>query len=87
VALGVTFLPSPAASCCWCCRRARGAFRWWALVVTLATFGLSLGMLARSTPAGRLPARRAGLLGGVLALRYVLGIDGISVFMVCSPRS
>jgi NADH-quinone oxidoreductase subunit M len=72
---GVVLLVLPA--------RARGAFRWWALAVTLATFGLSLGML------GSFHAGRAGYQlveqaswVGVLGFRYVLGIDGISVFMV-----
>jgi NADH-quinone oxidoreductase subunit M len=58
-------------------------WRWWALVVSIATFGLSLVVLAKF---------RGGADGfqlveevswvGPLNLRYILGVDGVSVFMV-----
>jgi NADH-quinone oxidoreductase subunit M len=63
--------------------RSRDAARWWALAVTLATFGLSLGVL------GSFHAGRAGYQlveqaswVGALGFRYILGVDGISLFMV-----
>lgn len=64
-------------------RRSVALLRWWALAVTLATFGLSLGMLA---------AFRTGTSGYQLVedltwvrslnFRYIMGVDGISLFMV-----
>jgi NADH-quinone oxidoreductase subunit M len=57
--------------------------RWWALLVSLATFGLSLGMLAAyeaGTSAFRLIERAFWV--EPLNFQYILGLDGISVFMV-----
>jgi len=64
-------------------RTARNVLRWWALVVSLAVFGLSIGMLAQF---------HTGLAGyqlvedvrwiPSLGVNYTMGIDGISLFMV-----
>jgi NADH-quinone oxidoreductase subunit M len=57
--------------------------RAWALVVSLATFGLSLGMLAAYEPSaiGFQLVERA-IWVEPLNFQYILGVDGISVFMV-----
>ena len=64
-------------------RRARHLFRWWALVVSLGAFGLSLGMLARfhTGDAGYQMVEQASWIPS-LGVNYVMGVDGISLFMV-----
>jgi NADH-quinone oxidoreductase subunit M len=57
--------------------------RWWALVVTVATLGLSLGMLtaySTNAPGFQLVDRAAWVSS--LNFTYLLGVDGISLFMV-----
>jgi NADH-quinone oxidoreductase subunit M len=63
--------------------RSRTALRWWALAVTLATFGVAVGMLLsfHAGRAGYQMVEQASWVG-ILGFRYVLGVDGISVFMV-----
>ena len=63
--------------------RSRTAIRWWALAVTLATFGVAVGMLLsfHAGRAGYQMVEQASWVG-ILGFRYVLGVDGISVFMV-----
>jgi NADH-quinone oxidoreductase subunit M len=63
--------------------RARALFRWWALAVTLATFGVAIGILLsfHAGRAGYQLVEQASWIG-ILGFRYVLGIDGISLFMV-----
>ena len=57
--------------------------RAWALLVTVATFGLSLGMLAsfHGGQVGFQLVDRATWVGP-LNFQYILGVDGISLFMV-----
>jgi NADH-quinone oxidoreductase subunit M len=58
-------------------------WRWWALVVSIATFGLSLIVLAKfrgGTDGFQLVEEVSWV--GPLNLRYILGVDGVSVFMV-----
>ena len=57
--------------------------RGWALVVTLVTFAVSLGMLANfdGSRAGFQLVERATWVGP-LNFQYVLGVDGISVWLV-----
>jgi NADH-quinone oxidoreductase subunit M len=57
--------------------------RWWALVVTLVTLGLSLGMLtdySTNVPGFQLVDRAVWVSS--LNFTYLLGIDGVSLFMV-----
>jgi NADH-quinone oxidoreductase subunit M len=63
--------------------RERTIVRWWALAVTLATFGVSIGVLAsfHAGRAGYQLVEQASWVG-ILGFRYVLGVDGISLFMV-----
>jgi NADH-quinone oxidoreductase subunit M len=63
-------------------REAEGS-RWWTLVVTTATFVVSVGMFARfdGSAAGMQLVERASWVGP-LNFQYVLGVDGISVFLV-----
>jgi NADH-quinone oxidoreductase subunit M len=63
--------------------RASSLHRAWALVVTVSTFGLSLGMLAafHSGDVGFQLVDRATWVGP-LNFQYILGVDGISLFMV-----
>jgi len=62
--------------------RALGLHRLWALGVTLATFGLSLAMLtAYHAGAGFQLVERAVWVRS-LNFNYILGVDGISLFMV-----
>jgi NADH-quinone oxidoreductase subunit M len=63
-------------------REAEGS-RWWALVVTTATFVVSVGMFTRfdGSVAGIQLVERASWVGP-LNFQYVLGVDGISVFLV-----
>jgi NADH-quinone oxidoreductase subunit M len=58
-------------------------WRWWALVVSVATFAFSLGILTEFTGgrAGFQLVEEAAWVGP-LNFRYVLGVDGISLFMV-----
>jgi NADH-quinone oxidoreductase subunit M len=58
-------------------------WRWWALVVSTATFALSLGLLGqfRGGQAGFQLVEEASWVGP-LNFRYVVGVDGISLFMV-----
>jgi NADH-quinone oxidoreductase subunit M len=58
-------------------------WRWWALLVSIVTFGLSLGILGEfdGTGAGFQLVEEASWVGP-LNFRYVLGVDGISLFMV-----
>ena len=71
-ALVLAFVPS----------RNTAAIRWWSLVVTLATFGLALGMLAQfQARAGFQLVEDVSWIGPLHA-RFLLGVDGISVFMV-----
>jgi NADH-quinone oxidoreductase subunit M len=62
--------------------RSLGAHRAWALFVTVATFGLSLGMLGayQGGPGFQLVERATWV--GPLNFQYILGVDGISLFMV-----
>jgi len=64
-------------------RSARNALRWWTLLVTLATFGLSLGMLGqfRTGFAGYQLVEQVSWIPA-LGVKYVMGVDGISIFMV-----
>jgi NADH-quinone oxidoreductase subunit M len=63
--------------------RATGFHRLWALLVTIGTFGTSLAMLAAfdGDRAGFQLVDRATWVGP-LNFQYVLGVDGISLFMV-----
>jgi NADH-quinone oxidoreductase subunit M len=63
--------------------RAVGAQRVWTLVVTLATFGLSLGMLAAfdGGVSGFQLVERATWMK-TLNVQYVVGVDGISLWLV-----
>jgi len=62
--------------------RALVVHRTWALLVTLATFGISLGLLAAyHGGAGFQLVERAGWVKS-LNFNYILGVDGISLFMV-----
>jgi NADH-quinone oxidoreductase subunit M len=58
-------------------------WRWWALLISVATFVVSLGMLTqfRGGQPGFQLVEEAGWVGP-LNFRYVLGVDGISLFMV-----
>jgi NADH-quinone oxidoreductase subunit M len=58
-------------------------WRWWALLVSVATFASSVVLLARFDPAvaGFQLVEEASWVGP-LNLRYALGVDGISLFMV-----
>ena len=57
--------------------------RWLALAVTVATFVVSLGMLGRFEPAdGGFQMLEQADWVGPFGLRYLLGVDGVSVFMV-----
>ena len=64
-------------------RTARNVLRWWALVVSLAVFVLSLGMLAQfhAGDAGYQLVEHASWIPS-LGVNYVMGVDGISLFMV-----
>jgi NADH-quinone oxidoreductase subunit M len=57
--------------------------RWWGLLVSIATFAVSLGILAEfdAGTAGFQLVERATWVGP-LNFQYVLGVDGISLFMV-----
>ncbi|MGH2674341.1 MAG: complex I subunit 4 family protein [Actinomycetota bacterium] len=57
-------------------------WRWWALIVSVATFVVSLGILTEFE--GRAGFQLVEDLDwvGPLNVRYVLGVDGISLFMV-----
>jgi NADH-quinone oxidoreductase subunit M len=59
------------------------AARWWALVVTAGTFVISVGVFAGfdGSMAGMQLVERASWVGP-LNFQYVLGVDGISVFLV-----
>jgi NADH-quinone oxidoreductase subunit M len=64
-------------------RRADGMARWVALAVTLGTFASSLGMLASfdgSRPGFQLVEQAEWV--GPLNFQYVLGVDGISVWLI-----
>jgi NADH-quinone oxidoreductase subunit M len=63
--------------------RALNLHRWWALLVTLATFGVSIGVLANystNAPGFQLVERAAWVRS--LNFNYILGVDGISLVMV-----
>ena len=63
--------------------RALNLHRWWALAVTVATFGVSLGALANystNAPGFQLVERAAWVPS--LNFNYILGVDGISLVMV-----
>jgi NADH-quinone oxidoreductase subunit M len=79
----VTFLPlAGAVVLLFLPNRAVGLQRLWALVVTVATFGFSIGMLAAfHTGAGYQLVERH-MWVRALNLQYIVGVDGISVFMV-----
>jgi NADH-quinone oxidoreductase subunit M len=64
-------------------RVATGFAKWWALGATLVTFGLSVGMFAayRGAQAGYQLVDRADWVPA-LHLQYLVGVDGISVFLV-----
>jgi NADH-quinone oxidoreductase subunit M len=63
--------------------RATSLHRLWALLITMGTFGISLGMLAafHGDRVGFQLIDRATWVGP-LNFQYVLGVDGISLFMV-----
>jgi NADH-quinone oxidoreductase subunit M len=80
----VTFIPAAGAvALAFVPSRAQGAMRWWTLAVTVATFGFSLGMLGayHSSSGGFQLVERAGWVGP-LNIQYILGVDGISLWMV-----
>jgi NADH-quinone oxidoreductase subunit M len=58
-------------------------WRWWAMFVSVATFALSIGVLTqfRASEPGFQMVEEASWVGP-LNFRYVLGVDGISLFMV-----
>jgi NADH-quinone oxidoreductase subunit M len=62
---------------------ANDPWRWWALFVSVVTFVVSLGILTefRGREPGFQLLEEANWVGP-LRLRYVLGVDGISLFMV-----
>ena len=64
-------------------QKADDLWRWLALVVSIVTFGLSLGVLGefRLGESGYQLVEEATWVGP-LNLRYILGVDGISVFML-----
>jgi NADH-quinone oxidoreductase subunit M len=64
--------------------RALNLHRLWALVVTVVTFGLSIGMLAAygGGGSGGFQLVERAVWVKELNFQYVLGIDGISLFMV-----
>ena len=64
-------------------RHRRNVLRWWALVVSLAVFALSVGMLVRfhTGDAGYQMVEHASWIPS-LGVNYVMGVDGISLFMV-----
>ena len=58
-------------------------WRWWALMVSIVTFGLSLVVLAKfrgDGPGFQLVEEVSWV--GPLNLRYILGVDGVSVFLL-----
>jgi NADH-quinone oxidoreductase subunit M len=58
-------------------------WRWWALVVSIVTFALSLGVLWKfKGEGGGFQLVEEARWIGPLNLRYILGVDGISVFML-----
>ncbi|HEY1331065.1 MAG TPA: NADH-quinone oxidoreductase subunit M, partial [Actinomycetota bacterium] len=64
-------------------RRAASFPRWWALAVTLATFGLSVAMVTQfhASGAGYQLVERTTWVAP-LHLQYLVGVDGISLFLV-----
>src|SRR5712692_2933826 len=72
--------------------RAHNVHRWWGLGVTVATFGLSLGILGNFhtsfAPSGYPPTGPGfhlvdhAVWVGSLNFNYTLGVDGISLFLV-----
>jgi NADH-quinone oxidoreductase subunit M len=64
-------------------QRPEELWRWWGLLVSIGTFVLSLVVLAefRGNVAGFQLVEEASWVGP-LNLRYLLGVDGVSVFMV-----
>jgi NADH-quinone oxidoreductase subunit M len=79
----VTFVPlAGAAVAVLIPARSLEAHRLWALLVTVATFGVSLAMLGvyPGGPGFHLVERATWV--GPLNFQYVLGVDGISLFMV-----
>jgi len=57
--------------------------RWWALLVTVATFGVALGVLASySTNAAGFQMVERAVWVRSLNFNYILGVDGISLVMV-----
>src|SRR4029453_9835023 len=66
--------------------RALNLHRLWALVVTLVAFGFSLGMLSayEGGRSGFQLVHRAVWVSS-LNFNYILGVDGISLFLVLLP--
>ena len=63
--------------------RALNLHRWWALVVSIATFALSLGMLgAYHGGTGGFQLMERATWVESLNFQYIMGVDGISLFMV-----
>jgi len=64
-------------------RGRRNVLRWWALLVSLAVFGLSVGMLVtfKAGDAGYQMLEHASWIPS-LGVDYVMGVDGVSLFMV-----
>src|SRR5207302_405775 len=63
--------------------RALNLHRWWALVVSIATFALSLGMLgAYHGGTGGFQLMQRATWVESLNFQYIMGVDGISLFMV-----
>ena len=80
----VTFVPlAGAAVAAFLPGRALNLHRLWALAVTIVTFGFSLGMLA-SFDGGRAGFQLVDRAVWVKSLNfnYLLGVDGISLFLV-----
>jgi NADH-quinone oxidoreductase subunit M len=80
----VTFLPLVGVPVLLAWRRVPSdVARWIALAIAVATFIVSLGMLGRFEPSasGFQMVEQAGWVGP-LGIRYLLGVDGVSLFMV-----
>lgn len=63
----------------------KNAIRWMALLTSLATFGVSLGMLALFDPSKadlQLVQRTSWLRVGGISIDFYLGVDGLSILLV-----
>jgi NADH-quinone oxidoreductase subunit M len=81
----VTFLPAIGALALMLMPRNDRALRWAALIISIATFGLSLYLplsFAYGTSGFQFDVNR-NWIGQ--AIHYHMGADGISMWLVCSP--